>query len=39
MNIKSIEKLVIFTFISALNKGPVNQHIKYPGVFRISLYG
>ena len=21
------------------NKGPVNQHIRYPGVFRTSLYG
>lgn len=36
---KVLRKVVIFTFISKINKGRVNQHIKYPGVFKISLYG
>lgn len=36
---KITEEVVIFTFISKTNKGSVNQHIKYPAVFKTSSCG
>lgn len=38
-NGKTTEEVVVFIFISKPNKGPVNQHIKYPGVFKIGSWG